>query len=118
MPPEGIGPDTPLRLEAAVKLAFPAGGMTVSGLRREAARGHLAIELIAGKLFTTLNAIEEMRKKCRVIRKDPGCGSNRQPTRQMEKSGVMQTGSSATGRASSARAALEETARTLSEGSQ
>jgi hypothetical protein len=33
------GPDTPLRLEDAVKHAFPFGGMTVSGLRREAARG-------------------------------------------------------------------------------
>ena len=30
------------------------GGMTVSGLRREAARGRLAIEVIAGKHFTTL----------------------------------------------------------------
>jgi hypothetical protein len=34
-----IGLDTPLRLERAVELAFPEGGMTVSGLRREAAKG-------------------------------------------------------------------------------
>lgn len=28
-------PDTPLRLRDAVRLAFPNGGMTVAGLRRE-----------------------------------------------------------------------------------
>jgi hypothetical protein len=60
-----ISADTPLRLKTAVRLAFPDGGMTVSGLRREAAKGHLAIETIAGKQFTTLNAIQEMRKQCR-----------------------------------------------------
>ena len=43
-----IGPDTPLRLERAIELAFPAGGMTVSGLRREAKKGRLTIEVIAG----------------------------------------------------------------------
>ena len=31
----GIDLDTPLRLRDAVKIAFPFGGMTVSGLRRE-----------------------------------------------------------------------------------
>lgn len=59
-------PNTPLRLAEAVRLAFPHGGMTVSGLRREALRGRLAIERIAGKDFTTLAAIEAMREKCRV----------------------------------------------------
>jgi hypothetical protein len=29
-------PDAPLRLEEAIRWAFPKGGMTVSGLRREA----------------------------------------------------------------------------------
>ena len=38
---EIIGPDTPLRLEDAVRRAFPAGGITVAGLRKEAARGRL-----------------------------------------------------------------------------
>ena len=56
-----IGPDTPLRLKTAVEIAFPDGGMTVSGLRREAAKGNLVIETIAGKQFVTLNAIGEMR---------------------------------------------------------
>jgi hypothetical protein len=32
--------DTPLRLDAAAKLAFPNGGMTASGLRHEWARGN------------------------------------------------------------------------------
>jgi hypothetical protein len=61
---EDIGPDTPLRLEDAVRRAFPAGGITVSGLRKEAGRGRLEIELIAGKQFTTLRAIERMRGLC------------------------------------------------------
>jgi hypothetical protein len=58
-------PDAPLRLDVAVREAFPAGGMTVSGLRREAARGRLVIEVIAGKHFTTLAAIARMRELCR-----------------------------------------------------
>ena len=39
--------------------------MTVSGLRREAAKGRLVIEVIAGKHFTTLAAIARMRELCR-----------------------------------------------------
>lgn len=60
--------DTPLRLDVAVKVAFPAGGLTVAGLRKEIARGRLEVELIAGKHFTTLAAIERMRERCRVIK--------------------------------------------------
>jgi hypothetical protein len=63
---DNILPDHPLRLEDAIKYGFPYGGMTVSGLRREAARGRLVIERIANKDFTTLRNIEEMRKSCRV----------------------------------------------------
>jgi hypothetical protein len=62
-------PDTPLRLDVAVREAFPAGGMTVSGLRKEIAKGHLEVELIAGKQFTTLLAIARMRELCRVPKK-------------------------------------------------
>lgn len=58
----------PLRLDKALELAFPAGGMTVSGLRRERDRGNLVVERIAGKDFVTLAAIEDMREKCRVVR--------------------------------------------------
>jgi hypothetical protein len=59
-------PDTPLRLSIAAELAFPAGGMTASGLRREAARGRLVVERVAGKDYTTLTAIANMRLLCRV----------------------------------------------------
>jgi hypothetical protein len=61
-----IANDTPLRLEVAAALAFPGGGMTVSGLRKEAARGRLVIERIAGRDYTTLAAIAKMRGQCRV----------------------------------------------------
>lgn len=63
-----ISPDTPLRLSEAVKAAFPAGGMTVSGLRREIARGRLEAELIANKHFVTLAGIARMRELCTVSR--------------------------------------------------
>jgi hypothetical protein len=61
-----ICPETPLRLAMAAELAFPGGGMTASGLRKEAARGRLVIERIAGKDYTTLAAIDRMRELCRV----------------------------------------------------
>jgi hypothetical protein len=61
-----LGHNTPLRLDAAAKIAFPDGGMTAAGLRREAKRGRLVIERVAGKDFTTLNHIERMREQCRV----------------------------------------------------
>jgi hypothetical protein len=53
-------------LDIAAAVAFPGGAMTASGLRREAARGRLVIERIAGKDFTTLAAIANMREKCRA----------------------------------------------------
>lgn len=61
-----ISRDAPLRLDVALKLAFPAGGLTVKGLRREIERGRLEVELIANKHFTTLAAIERMRELCKV----------------------------------------------------
>src|SRR5262245_31519354 len=64
--PEAVSRTTPLRLAVAAKLAFPDGSMKLSGLRREIARGRLAYEVIAGKHYTTLADIEEMRKLCRV----------------------------------------------------
>lgn len=45
----------------------------VSALRTEARRGRLVIERIAGKDFVTLEAIEEMRRQCRV-QKEPLLG--------------------------------------------
>jgi hypothetical protein len=55
----------PLRLKEAVKIAFPRGGMTVSGLRREIKRGRLECEVIAGKQFVTRRDINLMRQRCR-----------------------------------------------------
>ena len=53
--PANAGPDTPLRLDVAAKLAFPDGSVTAGSLRREARAGRLVIERIAGKDFTTLH---------------------------------------------------------------
>ena len=113
-PREDIGHDQPLRLAVAAALAFPDGSMTASGLRREAARGRLAIERIAGKDYTTLANIERMRELCRVEAKELACGSNQRSATRAASSSVTQPGSSATERVRSARAALERTARGLS----
>jgi hypothetical protein len=74
---DNFHPDHPLRLADAIKFGFPYGGMTVSGLRREAAKGRLNIEKIANKDFTTLRAIEEMRKLCRVKAEVHACGGEK-----------------------------------------
>jgi hypothetical protein len=76
--PVDVGEDDPLRLAEAARIAFPDGSMTASGLRRERDRGHLAVERIAGKDYTTLRDIREMRKRCRVTGKVPASGFNRQ----------------------------------------
>lgn len=65
-----ISRDAPLKLDVALKLAFPAGGITVKGLRKEIERGRLEVELIANKHFTTLAAIERMRELCKVAPKN------------------------------------------------
>jgi hypothetical protein len=114
--PETITPDTPLRLDMAARLGFPAGGMTASGLRREASRGHLVVERIAGKLFTSLRHIENMREQCRDRRKDHAYGSNPSNEEKTGSSSDGRRGSSATERASAARAALEKTAQALKKG--
>src|SRR5262245_25952478 len=75
--PEQISDDTPLRLEAAAAIAFPDGGMTANGLRRESKRGRLVIERVAGKDYTTLNHIKRMRELCRVNRKRHDSDSSR-----------------------------------------
>ncbi len=72
-----VTPDTPLRLSDAARIAFPRGGMTASGLRREAKRGRLVIERVAGKDYTTLNHIKRMRELCHVQQTLPDCGSGR-----------------------------------------
>ena len=68
---ETITPTTPLRLDHVARLAFPDGSVGVSALRKEIARGNLRAERIAGKLFVTLAAIEDMRKRCAVQKAEP-----------------------------------------------
>jgi hypothetical protein len=104
---------TPLRLQMAVEIAFPTGGMTVSGLRREASKGRLRTELIAGKVFTTLQDIRAMREKCRVPLKEPDFGSNQKNVTAKARSSDAPHGLSGTVRSRSARAALERTAQEL-----
>lgn len=77
LPPlDVIGEDTPLRLNVAAALAYPDGSMTTSGLRREATRGRLVIERTAGKDYTTLGAIRQMRDLCRQEARGQDCGSD------------------------------------------
>ena len=99
-PPESIeghavGPDTPLRLAEAVRIAFPTGALSISGLRREIERGRLSVEVIAGKHFTTLRAIEEMRRLCLVQAKGLASTSNPNVAPETEVSGSDPVGSSA-----------------------
>ena len=101
-PPEQVTPDTPLRLGIAAARAFPDGSMTAAGLRREAARGRLIIERIAGKDFTTLANIERMRELCRVQAK----GHDSISAGRAQASGVKPCGLSATANAISPRDAL------------
>jgi hypothetical protein len=97
LPPlEAVMPNAPLRLDVAAALAFPDGSMTASGLRREAAKGRLAIEQIAGKDYTTLGAISEMRALCRNEAKARASGSNPPAATPMEIC-AQPSGSSATG---------------------
>src|ERR1700704_5597332 len=102
---DNIHPDDPLRLEEAIKFAFPHGGMTASGLRNEARAGRLVIEKIANKHFTTLRSIEEMRKLCRVEATDPASGFGKSE-RRGGKSSRREHGSSSTLESISPRDAL------------
>jgi hypothetical protein len=97
--------NTPLRLADAVKIAFPMGGMTVSGLRKEIRRKRLTVEVMAGKQFTTLAAIEEMRRLCRVQARDLDSGSG-QPAEKTGGSLPPLSGSSKTAASISPRDAL------------
>ena len=113
-----IGPDTPLRLKKAAEIAFPAGGMTASGLRQEAKRGRLVIERIANKDFTTLRHIEEMRKQCRDELKARDCGCNQPEKTATERLSSKPSGSSATVRPNAALDAARAKLNALREGSE
>src|SRR5258708_29063123 len=109
-----IGPDTPLRLERAAQIAFPGGGMTASGLRKERDRQRLTTEIIAGKEYTTLKNIERMRELCRAPQKVLASGSNPNSEIRNESLSGAPPGSFETERQRSALAALDQTARRLS----
>jgi hypothetical protein len=108
-----IADDTPLRLDVAAALAFPDGSMAASGLRREASKGRLAIERIAGKDYTTLASITEMRGKCRVEARVPVYGYNQPNEIEMGRSSNRQHGASATADTSTALAAAKATLKAL-----
>jgi hypothetical protein len=110
-----ITPNTPLRLADAVKMAFPMGGMTVAGLRRERDRNRLIIEKIAGKEFTTLAHIERMRELCREEAKGPDFSLRAPAETRAEKSPTEQPGSLETTVGISAQAALQMRLRSRNE---
>jgi hypothetical protein len=112
-----IEPDTPLRLAVAAALAYPDGSMTASGLRKEAGRGRLVIERTAGKDYTTLAAIAEMRKLCRQSPKDQGCGSAKHAAIGPDISLTPPFGSSSTGNIKRAQAAAKMTVSALKDSS-
>ena len=73
--PNSVGDDTLLRLGVAAALEFPDGSMGASGLRREAQHGRLRIWRIAGKDYTTKQALREMRGQCVLpSHQDLNCG--------------------------------------------
>jgi hypothetical protein len=102
-----IAANTPLRLADAVEIAFPLGGMTVAGLRRERDRNRLVVEKIAGKEFTTLAHIERMRELCRDEAKVPGFSLRPPAETSVERLPTKQPGSSETTAGMSAQAALQ-----------
>src|ERR1700683_4783164 len=101
-----VARDAPIRLSTAAKLAFPDGTMTASGLRREASRGRLITERIAGKDFTTLGNIDRMSELCRVKEKERDSISVLSAEIERGSSQSEPTGSSATVNGTSPRDAL------------
>jgi hypothetical protein len=95
-PSKDVARDAPIRLGIAARLAFPDGSMKISGLRREAARGRLVVERIAGKDYTTLAHIERMRTLCRRKVNRPASGYEESEETTKAESSPAQTGSSST----------------------
>ena len=70
-----VDPHAPLLLATAARLAFPDGAVSGATLKRQHRKGLLVIERIGGRDFTTLNAIDEMRRLCRVTPNPSACVS-------------------------------------------
>jgi hypothetical protein len=97
--------EDPITLDEAIKL-FPGARMTKSTLRAERDRGHLEIFRLGKRDHTTAKSMREMVRKCREnarrrVSTSTQCGIN---------------GSSETGQASSAQAALNQTVAALKAG--
>ena len=107
-----MDPKAPLRLAEAAAVC----GLKISALRTEARKGRLMVSRIAGKDHTTLADIERMFELCRVIQKEPGCGSDQLAAMQTERSSKPPT-SSRTERDKLALDAALMHARKLKEGS-
>src|SRR5262249_36571579 len=104
--PNSVGDDTLLRIGVAAAIEFPDGSMTASGLRAEARHGHLKIWRIAGKDYTTQQALREMRGQCVLSNHhDSNYG-------QPEKA-AMPSGSSKTANGKSAQAGAKASAQKL-----
>jgi len=80
---EDISDNTPLRLAVAADIAFPDGSISASSLRKERDAGRLTVERIAGKEYTTLANIQEMRRLCRDQAKDHSSGRSQQRSEAM-----------------------------------
>lgn len=106
--PQSVNDDTPLRLDVAAALGFPDGTMSVSGLRREARRGRLTISRIAGKDYTSLSAIKEMERLCRLPQKDRDSGFVLPAKTSADVSPIPQPTSSETPDTAKARAAARQ----------
>jgi len=111
--PDTITATTPLRLDIAAQIAFPDGSVGVSGLRREIERGNLRAEMIAGKMFTTLANIDDMRKKCAVPTKAPESSSENHGGRENPTDGSSSTAMPADVASSARQAHLRQTAQRL-----
>lgn len=111
---QDISDETPLRFNHAAELAFPDGSMTEAGLRNEVAKGRLAFERVAGKIYTTLGDIKRMRQLCRVEAKAQDWSSEQNAEIQPVKSHTKPHGGSETAPETSAQAALNQTLKALS----
>jgi len=111
--PDTITPTTPLRLDIAAQIAFPDGSIGVSGLRREIERGNLRVEQIAGKTFTTLANIEDMRKKCAIPTKGRESSSENHGGRENPTDGSSSTAMPAAVASSARQAHLRQVAQGL-----
>jgi hypothetical protein len=63
---EVITATTRIRLATAAATAFPEGDVSVKWLRAQARAGKLDVWRIAGKDFTTLEAVERLTEQCRA----------------------------------------------------